>query len=88
MSEEEGGLLVGPLLGQIVLDAITQQQVARETEDTTELLLASQSGEHRHRTALRKSTDDDARRLDALVHFLLDKCVEVLARAENTRLIL
>lgn len=88
VSEEEGRLLVRPLLGQVVLDTVAQQKVARKTEDTAELLLARQSGEDGHRTTLRESTEDDAGRLDALVHFLLDELVEVLARAEDTRLIL
>lgn len=52
MRQEERGLLVGPLLRREILNPIAEQEVARQTENSTELLIASDTGEHGHSTTL------------------------------------
>ena len=86
--QEERSLLVRESLGDNVLDAVAKQQVARQSKDTAQLLLARQTAEYRHSTTLREPAQHDARGLNALIHLLFDKGVEVFARTEDTGFIL
>lgn len=86
--DEEGRLLVRPVFGDEVLDPVMQQQVARKTKDTTELLGARQTRKQGHRSTLRETSEDNARGLDTLVDLLLDEGVEVFTGTEDARLVL
>lgn len=88
VTDEEWRLLIRIILGNIVLDPIMEQQVARETKYTTQLLLVRETREQGHRSTLRESSEDDSRGLDALIDLLLDKGVEVIAGAKRARLVL
>lgn len=52
VSHEERSVLIGEVLGNVVLDAVAQEQVAGHAKDTTQLLLAGQTREQRHSTTL------------------------------------
>lgn len=88
MAHEERRLLVRPVLGRVVLDAVAEKQVARQTEHPAQLLLVRDSREQGDRAALRESAEHDSRRADALVDLFLDQGVEVVAGAEDTGLVL
>lgn len=70
---EEGCILVGEVLGDVVLDAVAEQEVARETEHAAQLLLTRDAREERHSTTLREASQDDPRRLDTLLNLRLDQ---------------
>ena len=86
--QEERRVLVGPVLGDVVRDAVAQQQVARQAEDAAQLLAAREPREDGHGAALREAAQHDARRLDALVDLVLDQAGEVVARAQDAGLVL
>lgn len=88
MGQEERRVLIGEVLGDKVLGAVAQQQVARQTKHTTQLLLMRQAGEHGNGTTLRESTQHDPRGRDALVVLFLDEAVEVVTRAEDAGFVL
>ena len=88
VGKEEGRLLVGKSLGNVVLDAIAEKQIARKPKHASQFLLVGDASKHRHGTALREAANDDPRGTDALVQLLLDQRVEVLARTENSAFIL
>lgn len=50
--QEKRRLLVRPVFGGEVLDAVAQQEIARQTKHSSNLLLASDAGEHGHGAAL------------------------------------
>lgn len=60
MSHEDGCLLVGARIREEVLELIMKEQVARETEDTSQLLRRSDTGEDGHGAALGEAADDNA----------------------------
>lgn len=86
--DKEGRLLVRPVPGDEVLNAVMKQQVARKTKDTTQLLRARETRKQGHRSTLREASEDNPGGLDTLVDLLLDESVEVLAGTEDTRLVL
>lgn len=88
MCKEERSLLIRPVLRHEVLDPITQKQVARKTEDTTQLLLVCDTRENGHGTSLGKTTEDNPRGFDAVVDLLLDQGVEVFAGTEDAGFVL
>lgn len=89
VGKEEGRLLVRQLpAGRMVLQTVAQRQVTGETEDTAQLLGVGNAREERHGTALGEAAQDDPRGLDALVDLFLDQSVEVVARTEDSGLIL
>lgn len=57
--KEERSLLIRPVFGDIVLDPVTQKQVARKTENTAQLLFVRDARENGHGTSLRETTEDD-----------------------------
>ena len=84
MAQEDGCLLVRVGGRNHVLDFPAQEQVAAQTEDTTQLAIVRQARDHRHGAALGEATDDYTVCGDALGHLGVDEGVEVVARLEDT----
>jgi hypothetical protein len=88
MSHEDGCVLVGVVIGDHVLDLLLQQQVTAQTKYTTQLVLVCDTGQERHGSTLRETSNHDAVGGDALCDFLVDEGVEVVARPDDARLVL
>ena len=88
MCQEEWGLLIRPVFGEVIPDPVTEEQVAGETENTAKLIFVRETRENGHGSTLRESTKDDSRGFDALVDLVFDQSVEVVSGAQNTGFIL
>lgn len=88
MCEENRGLLIRPAIRDIIFDAVTEKQVAGETEDTTQLVVVCDTGENGHGTSLRETTEDNSRWTDTLFDLFCDQSVEVIAGTQNAWLVL
>ena len=86
--QEERGILIRPVLGEVILDPVTEEQVTGETEDTAKFLLVRNTREDGHCAALREPTENNSRGFDALVDLLFDQSVEVVLRAQNAGFVL
>lgn len=86
--EENRGLLIRPVFRDVVLDPVTEEQVAGETEDTAQLVVVCNTGENGHGTSLRETTEDNPRWTDTLLDLLCDQSVEVIAGTQNAWLVL
>ena len=88
MCEENRSLLIRPVVRDVVLDAVTEKQVAGETEDTTQLVVVRDTGENGHGTSLRETTENNPRWTDSLFDLFCDQSVEVIPRTQNAWLVL
>ena len=88
MCEENRRLLIRPVARDVILDAVTEEQVTGETEDTTQLVVVCDTGENGHGTTLRETTEDNPRWADTLFDLFCDQSVEVIPGTQNAWLVL
>ena len=88
MAHEDGGVLVGVLVGDELLELLGVKQPGGEADDAGELVFAGEAGEDGKSTALGEATDQDALRWDASINLSLDEALEVLLGLLDTLIIL
>lgn len=88
MGHKDRCFLVREVLRQELLKLVAERQVARQSEDSSQFLLARQASEKRHGAALRETANYYPRCLNALVHLSFDQAVEIIAGFEEAGLIL
>lgn len=88
MCKENRRLLIRPVVRGVILDAVTEKQVAGETEDTAQLVVVRDTGENGHGTTLRETTENNPRWTDTLFDLFCDQSVEVIPGTQNAWLVL
>lgn len=59
MSEEERRLLIRPILRNVILELVTENKIAGQTEDTAELLFAGNTSKDRYGSSLGEATQNN-----------------------------
>ncbi len=88
MAHEDWSMLVGVALWDEALDLVGKEEVRRQSNNATKLVLASGSSKERHGASLGETTENNALRWDTGVYFLLNEAMEVFPGGHDTSLVL